>query len=131
MKDCGEDFVEYKPESPVMSKYQIDVIEDEIKAVSTLMDFYSIILNETTTYKGVDFERFKQKLTKHNKLIVTSDEEFHRDYNKAVLNLLRWGLIEMRHGYLFSSDKMKLGEHIPSRIYHEKNKHNKLYDIKE
>ena len=60
MNDYDEDFVEYKPESPVMSKYQIDVIGDDIKAVSTLMDFYSIILNETTTYKGVDFERFKQ-----------------------------------------------------------------------
>jgi hypothetical protein len=38
MKDYDEDFVEYKPESQVMSKYQIDVIEDDIKAVSTLME---------------------------------------------------------------------------------------------
>ena len=114
-----------------MSEPQITVIEENTCMVNSLMDFYSMILNEVTTYKGVNFERFKQKLNEHNKIIAVSDEEFCRVYDRAVLDLLRWGLIEMRHGYLFSSDKIRLGEYIPSRIYKEKNKHNRLYNLKE
>lgn len=93
---------------------------------------YSHIINMTHTYKGIHYEKLKHKLvTNKDKdgFQVINDCEYEEIIDEITFELTKYGFLDWRHGYIFGTNKIPVGEAIPPYVKHEEMLYEKVWGI--
>ena len=108
-------------------------IDDENSLTSMI---WSELMNNTQDYKGIDYTKLRAKI--YNTIIKDIENnlfdygpitpyDINKEIDKQTFTLLILGHLEAHNGYIFSNDRINLGEHIPSGISRELNIYKSVY----
>lgn len=114
----------------------IDKIEQKRrnnKMMAIEYDIMSLIIQNTESYKGINYTKLEQKIHK-----IILNEEQHRQYfdreiiefiQSCTLTLLSIGLLEASRGYIFGSEKVPVGAYIPDVVDQHLELYKKVYGV--